>query len=131
MLDAGGAATLCVSCRLNRVIPDLSVDENRVAWVRIEHAKRRLVSQLLALGLPVVSRVEGAGGEDVERGLAFDFLRPTPDTDDPGHAGGIVTLNIEEADDATRGASARSCASPIVRCSATCGTRSATTTGTV
>jgi hypothetical protein len=103
MLHADDAAPLCVSCRLNHVIPDLSVDENRVAWVRIEHAKRRLVSQLLALGLPVVSRVEGAGGEDVERGLAFDFLRPMPEQPTiTGHSSGIVTLNIEEADDATR-----------------------------
>jgi hypothetical protein len=103
MLDAADPATLCVSCRVNRVIPDLSVNENRVAWERIEHAKRRLVSQLLALGLPVVSRVPGAGGEDSERGLAFDVLRATPEQPTiTGHAGGIVTLNIEEADDATR-----------------------------
>ena len=103
MLDARDAATLCASCRLNHVIPDLSIEENRVAWARIENAKRRLVSQLLALGLPVVSRVAGAGGEDTERGLAFDFLRPTPEQPTiTGHASGIVTLNIEEADDATR-----------------------------
>ena len=103
MLDAGEAGTFCVSCRLNRVIPDLSIDENRLAWVRIEIAKRRLVSQLLALGLPVVSRVAGAGGEDTARGLAFDFLRATPEQPTiTGHASGIVTLNIEEADDATR-----------------------------
>jgi hypothetical protein len=103
MLDAADAAALCVSCRLNRVIPDLSVEENRVAWRRVENAKRRLVSQLLGLGLPVVSRVDGAGGEDTERGLAFDFLRSTPGQHTTtGHASGIVTLNIEEADDATR-----------------------------
>jgi hypothetical protein len=103
LLAADDAATLCVSCRLNHLIPDLSVEENRVAWQRIENAKRRLVSQLLALGLPVVSRVEGAGGEDTERGLAFDFLRPMPGQPTiTGHASGIVTLNIEEADDATR-----------------------------
>jgi hypothetical protein len=103
MLDDGDAAALCVSCRLNRVIPDLSIEENRVAWLKIEHAKRRLVSQLLGLGLPVASRVEGAGGEDVVQGLAFDFLRPTPEQPTlTGHAAGIVTLNIEEADDATR-----------------------------
>jgi hypothetical protein len=47
--------------------------------------------------------VEGAGGEDVERGLAFDFLRPMPEQPTiTGHSSGIVTLNIEEADDATR-----------------------------
>ena len=43
-------------------------------WSRIERAKRRLVSQLLALGLPVRSKVS----EDPERGVMFDFLRAAP-----------------------------------------------------
>jgi hypothetical protein len=103
MLGADETVAHCVSCRLNRVIPDLSVPENLVAWQRIENAKRRLVSQLLALGLPVASRVPGAGGEDVVHGLGFDFLRSTPQEHHlTGHADGIVTLNIEEADDPTR-----------------------------
>ncbi len=91
---------LCVSCRLNRTIPDLSIAENRENWARIEIAKRRLISAVVALGLPIRSRL----GEDPERGLAFDFLHtpaqgPTVLT---GHENGIITLNIEEADDATR-----------------------------
>jgi len=98
MIDAQDPAPLCLSCRLNRVIPDLSVAANREAWPRIEHAKRRLVSQLLALGLPVVPRTD-----DAERGLAFNFLASTPaEHVTTGHAGGVVTLNIEEADDTTR-----------------------------
>jgi len=98
MIDADDATPLCVSCRLNHVIPDLSIAGNGEAWRRIEHAKRRLVSQLLALGLPVVPR-----SEDEERGLAFDFLASTPaEHVTTGHASGVVTLNIEEADDATR-----------------------------
>ncbi len=90
---------LCISCRLNRTIPDLSITVNGENWRRIEIAKRRLVSSLLALGLPVKPQVEGEPG-----GLAFDFLSspaagPRVLT---GHSGGVITLNIEEADDSTR-----------------------------
>jgi hypothetical protein len=90
---------LCVACRLNRTIPDLAAPENGVLWASIEVAKRRLVSLLLALEIPVVPR-----DEDPERGLAFDFLRspaggPRVLT---GHANGLITLNIEEAQASTR-----------------------------
>ena len=103
LLAAGDPAELCVACRLNRTIPDLSIAENQLAWRRFESAKRRLVSQLLALGLPVASRVPGAGGEDLERGLAFDFVRSLPGQPVlTGHIDGIVTVNVDEADDAKR-----------------------------
>jgi len=98
--SSGPSQSLCVSCRLNRTIPDLSVPENGMLWGRIEAAKRRVVSLLVALGLPVASRV----GEDPERGLAFDLLR-APAGGPPlltGHEGGLITLNIEEADDSRR-----------------------------
>ncbi len=63
-------------------------------------AKRRLISSLLAFGLPVASRVS----EDPEHGLAFDLLRAVPGGPPviTGHANGIITLNIEEAEDSTR-----------------------------
>jgi hypothetical protein len=92
---------LCRSCRLNRFIPDLSVEGHTARWFKLEQAKRRLVYTLFALNLPVVSK-------DVEpkKGLAFDFLA---DPDDPalprvltGHANGLITMNIAEADDAER-----------------------------
>lgn len=94
------AQPLCRSCRLNRVIPDLSIAENGVWWARFELAKRRLVSSLIGLGLPVRSRIS----EDPERGLAFDLLRAVPGGPKvmTGHDDGIITLNIEEADDARR-----------------------------
>ena len=92
--------TLCVSCRLNRTIPDLSDPKNAQWWGIIENAKRLLVSQLLGLGLPVKSKVS----EDEDLGVMFDFLRspakgPRVLT---GHANGLITLNVEEADDPTR-----------------------------
>lgn len=90
----------CLSCRLNRVIPDLSLPANREAWARVELAKRRLVYSLLSLGLPVVPKTA-----DPENGVIFEFL-----TDDPvagtavltGHDEGVIVLNVVEADDAER-----------------------------
>jgi hypothetical protein len=100
LLDADEAQTLCRACRLNRTIPDLGEADNRRYWASIEAAKRRLVSQLIALGLPVRSKVS----EDRERGVMFDFLRSLPDGPRvlTGHADGLITLNVEEADDARR-----------------------------
>jgi hypothetical protein len=98
-----GDEGLCLSCSLNRTIPDQNVPDNQVLWQRIEVAKRRLVSQLLALGLPVSTLVR-TPWQDAQRGLAFDFLR----TQDPlypvvtGHAFGVITLDAQEADDAHR-----------------------------
>ena len=96
-------AGLCRACRLNRTIPDLNDEEhpdNGELWRRIELAKRRLVSGLLVLGLPVASRET----EDTERGLMFDFLRASEG--DPkimtGHFEGLITLNVVEADDVHR-----------------------------
>ena len=98
--EAAAHDGLCRACRLNRTIPDLDVGDNALLWSRIEVAKRRLVSQLLALGLPVHSRVS----EDPQRGVMFDFLRAAPG--EPrvvtGHADGLITLDVEEADDAAR-----------------------------
>lgn len=68
-------------------------------WSKIEFAKRRLVSSLLAWDIPVMSKTE-----DPERGLAFDFLR-SPENGPAvmtGHDNGLITLNIEEARSSTR-----------------------------
>lgn len=90
----------CRSCRLNRTIPNLTTATNAEYWAAIELAKRRLVSGLLALGLPVKSKVS----EDPNCGVAFDFLEsfafgPSVRT---GHDDGVITLNIEEANDSNR-----------------------------
>lgn len=94
---------LCLSCRLTQVIPDLSVPGNKEAWYRLEVAKRRLVYSLLTLGLPVRNKEQ-----EPERGLAFEFLAdPAPGQQDAkpvltGHAHGVITINVAEADDAER-----------------------------
>jgi hypothetical protein len=91
---------LCLACRLNRTIPDLSNARHVQLWSRIELSKRRVVSQLIALGLPIDPKPD----ETSEPGLAFDFLASWPDGSPvlTGHAKGLITLNIEEADPAAR-----------------------------
>ncbi len=91
---------LCLACSVTRTIPDLSVEANGELWRKLELAKRRLISQLLALGLPVVTRLA-----DPLHGLAFDFLSdaaPGSPRVLTGHEEGVITLNAEEAEDAVR-----------------------------
>jgi hypothetical protein len=106
MVPAEEPSPFCVACRLNRTIPDLDPPQNRTYWAEIESAKRRLVYSLLALGLPVKSKLE-----DEAQGLAFDFLAdPAPSDGSPapserimtGHENGIITFNIAEADEIER-----------------------------
>ena len=97
--DANLAPGLCLSCSCTRTIPDLHVPEHLRLWRQLELAKRRVLSQCLALGLPLVTRLA-----EPATGLAFDIL-----TDQPGqariltgHQDGVITLNAAEADDAMR-----------------------------
>jgi hypothetical protein len=100
LVDAADPEPLCRACRLNNTIPQLDDADNARWWRLIENAKRRLVAQLLDLGLPVQSKVS----EDPERGVMFDFLRSPPEGPRvlTGHATGLITLNVEEADDSHR-----------------------------
>jgi hypothetical protein len=99
-VDAEDDNPLCESCRLTRVIPDLTIPGNAEAWYRVELAKRRVLYMILRLGLPVHG--EGASGPP---GLTFEFMGDVPGAATPiftGHANGVITLNIAEADDAER-----------------------------
>ncbi|MEO8472852.1 MAG: putative zinc-binding peptidase [Chryseolinea sp.] len=88
----------CLACQLNRTIPVLS-EVNLERWKRIEVAKHRLVYSLLRLGLPLKAKTE-----ESDEGIAFDFLaNSSPDIKVlTGHNDGVITLNIEEADEALR-----------------------------
>ena len=88
----------CPACSLNLIIPDLTVAGNWEAWHKIEIAKRRILYTLYQLGLRPISRKEDPGN-----GLAFDFLRPDPGCNVlTGHDDGIITLNVNEAEDDQR-----------------------------
>jgi len=95
--------SLCRACRHNETIPDLSIEANKGYWSRLEQAKRRLFYGLIKLGLPLQTK-----HENPEHGLAFEFLAdPDPSFAESsrvmtGHEGGLITLNVAEADDAVR-----------------------------
>ncbi len=85
---------MCVSCRQTRLAPDLSVPGNTERWMLIEVAKRRLYYALARLDLV---RDHGAS-------LVFEFLADLPGGPPvmTGHQGGVITLNVAEADDDER-----------------------------
>jgi hypothetical protein len=103
MVDDERPSRYCAACRHNQTVPDLTVPENLLRWRKIEIAKHRLIYTLLKLDLPLATK-----GEDPD-GLAFDFLHPEarlPDGADApvltGHAHGLITISLAEADDAER-----------------------------
>ncbi len=103
LIHAEDPQAMCRACRLNRTIPDLTdpaLPDNGYLWGKVELAKRRLLSSLIIMKLPVASRLT----EDPERGLMFDFLRSPLNGPHvlTGHNTGLITLNVDEADDAKR-----------------------------
>lgn len=99
-MPEGTDDTLCPSCQLTEVIPDLGDPDAKQAWIRAEVAKRRLLYTLDALGLPIEKRDE----ENRRPGFGFAFLMPGKDGPPvmTGHANGLITLNLVEADDVAR-----------------------------
>ena len=91
---------LCISCQLNRTIPNLTFENNIQKWSKLENAKRRLVRTLLNLGLPVNPSTSD------NNGLAFDFIEDQQQNPEvinefvsTGHKNGLITINLAEADD--------------------------------
>ncbi|MDW5289127.1 putative zinc-binding metallopeptidase [Formosa sp. PL04] len=92
----------CTSCDLNRTIPDLSVPEYYERWQIMEIAKHRLIYALQRLELPIISKFENP-----ETGLFFDFLSKEDANVDgkkvmTGHANGVITILLAEADTVSR-----------------------------
>ena len=113
LIPANDPQNFCRACRLNRIIPDLTnpaLPDNGYLWGKVERAKRRLVSSLILLKLPVASRIS----EDPRRGLMFDFLRSSVGGPHvvTGHHTGLITLNVNEADDAFREATRKALREP-------------------
>ena len=99
MVPVEDSNPFCHACRLNRVIPDLSLGGNLQLWHKLELAKRRIVFRLLGLGLPMVTTPE-----QNRPNLSFQFLADTPGGLPvvSGYAQGLITINLAEADDAER-----------------------------
>ncbi len=98
LVTANSGDKQCFACRFNRTIPDVSNQRNVMLWGRFEAAKRRMLASLLSLKIPLVSKAH-----DATFGLAFDFVSVFADPNvTTGHFNGVITLNIEEADDTYR-----------------------------
>jgi hypothetical protein len=99
MVPANESNAYCVSCRLDHTIPNLIQPGNLDRWRKLELAKRRVVYSLLELNLPFDVAQEGK-----IPGLRFSFLSDLPGQFPvlTSHKGGLITINIAEADDDER-----------------------------
>ncbi len=88
---------LCASCRLTTVRPNDGEADAMVAFADAEAAKRRLIFQLVGLGLPVTGR-----DENPAQGVAFELLSSRGHDVTTGHEDGVITLDLSESDDAHR-----------------------------
>jgi len=87
--------SLCLACRLNVETP--SGAESSELLGNMETAKRRLLFTLHALKLPIVPQTENPAG------LGFALRRGTAEAPViTGHADGLITLDLNEADPAKR-----------------------------
>jgi hypothetical protein len=86
--DADGE--LCFSCERTRTRPADTDASGLGGFARAEAAKRRLLFELGELGLPIPPE------------LRFDFLSSAAAPVTTGHADGLITLDLAEADDVHR-----------------------------
>jgi hypothetical protein len=80
----------CVACAMNTIIPDLSVPNARENWAATEAAKRWALDNLHRWGW------FGPGDSGIAPQFQLLAEGPTPVT--TGHASGVVTISIAEAD---------------------------------
>lgn len=88
----------CRSCAMTEVIPDTFHGENRELWAESERAKRRVLANLARWGW-------FASGDHGARPVFHLLAEKTVAGSVPvtmGHADGVVTINVTEADDAQR-----------------------------
>ncbi|MEQ9301902.1 MAG: putative zinc-binding peptidase [Cyclobacteriaceae bacterium] len=87
----------CSACQLNRTVPNLSEQENFERWRNLEVAKHRLIYQLQKIGLALPSKMTENDG------LCFDFVAKQGNPNlMTGHAGGVITILLREADSVLR-----------------------------
>jgi len=90
MVEGEDPVALCRCCRLTRIRPNDRDPIGMAEFAAAEAAKRRLVFQLLELGLPF------------DQGLAFDLLADVSGPVTTGHRTGLITIDLAESDDAHR-----------------------------
>lgn len=97
LIPAEKEGEFCVACELNRTIPDLTDAENFPKWQKMEVAKHRLIYQLDKLKLAFPPQETNP-----EIGLCFDFITQGDTQIMTGHANGVITILLSEADSVHR-----------------------------
>jgi len=97
LIPVESSSNFCTACQLNRTIPNLSDEQNFPKWKNLEVAKHRLIYQLQKIGLPLPSKLKDA------KGLCFDFVSRHANSQlMTGHANGVITILLREADSVLR-----------------------------
>jgi len=110
IVEADSGEIWCRSCRLTRGRPDTGRPGAINAWQAAEQCKRRLVPQLITLGLPIEAPIRpmSADGADLPRGdeppdrVVFDLVYLPDSPGVTGHRPGAITLDLREVDDSHR-----------------------------
>lgn len=98
MVPAQETDAHCLSCNLTLSTPPNPGDAMVQPFATAEMAKRRLIAQLLDLGLPFRTRIQ-----DPQGGLGFVLQAPAEgQTVITGHANGVITLNLAESNSVYR-----------------------------
>lgn len=96
-VERSSADRLCLYCSFNRVIPDVSIRQNLLQWRRLEAAKHRVLYEVERLGLPLENVVSSDSPA-----LRFEFKSSHDHPVSTGHASGLITIDIAEADSVHR-----------------------------
>jgi hypothetical protein len=88
---------LCTSCALTLERPNDTDTAGLTAFAEAEAAKRRLVTELHELKLPIIGH-----DQDPDYGLAFRLLSSAHEEVMTGHEDGVITLDLAEGDDVHR-----------------------------
>lgn len=89
--------SFCVFCRLNEMIPDLSIPGNLEKWSKLETAKRRTLFGAHHAGFPF-----GPNQGALHPILKFSFKSDAVEPVTTGHFQGSITINLSEADEVER-----------------------------
>lgn len=95
-VDATTDGHLCRYCGLNDLIPDLSVIGNLEKWRFLEAAKQRALFAIERLNFTILTHSSSEPGQSPV--LRFQFKSAAAQPVVTGHANGLITVDIAEAD---------------------------------
>lgn len=90
-------SSLCGYCELTVTTPDLTDESHRNKWRKLERAKQRVLYIYHQAGFPIDSPTDPS-----DPPLTFIFAADGEEQVLTGHASGVITVNIREADSVER-----------------------------